>query len=198
MADLRTKLEAVVRMGRHLPQSPDMTFLLGFLAGNLSRLHFVRSLEGAPVAIAIAAGRRHIWPGSMFEAHVHSVPVPIPGALVSALAENDEAICVRVALDDAAEAAWFEPLLVESYLHIRGDRPEDALADRIAGVRGRIDAALDIYRECRRLLSDGRGEEEAKLRFFLGLAEGEIEGLGEQLSGLNRQLELRAEGDVGG
>lgn len=185
-----------MRVGRHLPQSPDMTFLLGFLAGNLSRLHFVRSLEGAPVAIAIAAGRRHIWPGSIFDAHVHSVPVPIPGALVSALAENDEAICVRVALDDAAEAAWFEPLLVDSYLHVRGDRPEDTLADRVHGVRGRIDSALDVYRECRRLLAEGNGEEESRLRFFLGLAEQEIQGLGEQLAGLNRQLEGRAGGNT--
>lgn len=197
MADLRTKLEAVVRVGRHLPQSPDMTFLLGFLAGNLSRLHFVRSLEGAPVAIAIAAGRRHIWPGSVFEAHIHTVPVPIPGALVSALAETDEAICLRVSLDDPAEAAWFEPLLVDSYLHVRGDRPEDTLAERVDGVRGHIDQALDVYRECRRLLAEGQGEGEARLRFFLGLAEQEIEGLGQQLSALNHQLERRAGGEGG-
>ena len=195
MADLRTKLEAVVRIGRHLPQSPDMTFLLGFLAGNLSRLHFVRSLEGAPVAIAIAAGRRHIWPGSVFEAHVHSVPVPIPGALVSALVENDEAICVRVSLDDPAEAAWFEPLLLDSHLNVRPDRPEDTLADRVQGVRGRIDQSLDVYRECRRLLADGGGEDEVRLKFFLGLAEQEIEGLGQQLAALNRQLGERAGGE---
>ncbi len=188
MPDLRTKLEAVVRVGRHLPQSPDMAFLLGFLAGNLARLHFVRSLEGAPVAIAIAAGRRHIWPGSVFEARVHSVPVPIPGALVSALVENDEPICVRVALDDPAEAAWFEPLLVDSYVHVQGDQPEDTLALRVQNVRGRIDQSLDIYRECRRLLSDGGGEDEARLKFFLGLAEQEIEGLGRQLADLTGRL----------
>ncbi len=183
-----------MRVGRHLPQSPDMTFLLGFLAGNLGRLHFVRSLEGAPVGISIAAGRRHIWPHSVFEAHVHTVPVPIPGALVGALVENDEPICVRVLLDDAAEAAWFEPLLVDSYAQARGGRAEDTLAERVQGVRGRIDQALDVYRECRRLLADGAGEDESRLRFFLGLAEQEIEGLGQQLSGLNEQLRDRDAG----
>lgn len=197
MADLRTKLEAVVRVGRHLPQSPDMTFLLGFLAGNLSRLHFVRSLEGAPVAIAVAAGRRHIWPGSVFEAHVHSVPVPILGALVSTLVENDEPICLRVAFDDPAESAWFEPLLIDSYAQVRGDRPADTLAVRVQNVRGRIDQSLDVYRECRRLLSEGAGEDEARLKFFLGLAEQEIEGLGRQLSALNGQLGSRSRGEGG-
>lgn len=192
MADLRTKLEAVVRMGRHLPQSPDMTFLLGFLAGNLERLHFVRSLEGAPVGIAIAAGRRHIWPGSVFEAHVHSVPVPLPGALVSTLVENDEPICVRVSFDDPAEAAWFEPLLVPSYAEVRAERPADTLRQRVESLRGRIDQSLDVYRECRRLLAEGEGEDEARLRFFLGLAEQEIEGLGRQLSTLNGQLSGRS------
>ena len=61
-------------------------------------------------------------------------------------------------------------------------------------MRGRIDQALDVYRECRRLLADGAGEDEARLRFFLGLAEQEIEGLGQQLSGLNEQLRERDTG----
>ncbi len=194
MADVRTKLEAVVRMGRHLPHNPDMTFFLGFLAGNLQRLHFVRSLEGAPVAIAISAGRRMIWPGSVFDATLHSVPVPLPGALVSALVENDEPICVRVALDDAMEAQWFEPLLVDSYDAIRADRPEDSLAARMRGLRTRIDQQLDVYRECRRLLAEGSGEDESRLRYFLGLAQTEIESLGTQLSALNTSLGRRDPG----
>jgi hypothetical protein len=188
LGDLRTKLEAVVRLGRHLPQNADMAFFLGFLAGNLSRLHFVRSLEGAPVAISIAAGRRHIWPGSVFDATLHNVPVPIPGALVAALVENDEPICVRVATDDPAEAAWFEPLTVESYC---AARPEDTLAARVESLRGKIDQQLDVYRECRRLLAEGGGEDEARLRFFLGLAQTEIEGLGHELSALNGRLQER-------
>ena len=191
MGDLRTKLEAVVRLGRHLPQHAEMTFLLGFLAGNLPRVHFVRSLDGAPVAISIAAGRRHIWPGSVFDATVHSVPVPIPGALVAALVENDEPICVRVSLDDPVEAAWFEPLLVDSYYAARSDRPLDTLATRVESVRGQIDQQLDIYRECRRLLAEGGGEDEARLRFFLGLAQSEIEGFGKELTALNGKLQAR-------
>lgn len=187
----RTKLEAVVRLGRHLPQHPEMAFLLGFLAGNLHRLHFVRSLEGAPVAISIAAGRRHIWPGSVFDATLHHVPVPMPGALVSALVENEEPICVRVAFDDAAEAAWFEPLLVDSYYNAAAARPEDTLASRVSSLRGQIDQQLDVYRECRRLLAQGEGEDESRLRFFLGLAQTEIEGFGRELADLNERLEQR-------
>ena len=191
VTDLRTKFEAVLRLGRHLPQNPDMAFLLGFLSGNLQRLHFVRHLEGAPVAIAVAGGRRYLWPGGAFSATVHSVPVPLPGPLVGALAENDEPICLRVSLDDPTDAAWFEPLLVDSYDAVRAGRKSDSLSDRVRGVRGRIDQALDVYRECRRLLDEGRGEDEARLKFFLGMAENEIEGLGHQLSDLNGRLRER-------
>jgi hypothetical protein len=189
LADLRTKYEAVVRLGRQLPPHPEITFLLGFLAGNLRRLHFVRSLEGAPVAISLSAGRRTLWPGTVFQATLHNVPVPIPAALVSALVENDEPICVRVVLDDPAEAAWFEQLLADSYEAVRVDRQEDTLEARVRSLRAKIDQQLDIYRECRRLLAEGGGEDEARLRFFLGLAQSEIEALGQQLQALNAQLE---------
>ncbi len=189
MPDLRTKLEAVVRIGRHLPQIPDLTFLFGFLAGNLSRLHFVRSLEGAPVAISVATGRRHIWPGSVFEARVHEVPVPFPATLVSTLAENEDPICLRASFDDPAESAWFEALLVDSYHSVRDGQSGDSLSERMRSVRGRIDQSLDVYRECRRLLGEGTGEDAHRLKFFLGLAQDEIEGLGRQLAELTSRLQ---------
>ncbi len=191
MAESRTKLEALVRVGRHLPQAPELAFLLGFLAGNLARVHFVRNLQGAPVAISLSAGRRTLWPGSGFEATIHRVPVPMPGSLVSALAENDEPICVRVSLDDAAEAAWLEPLVIDSYLDIGEAEQASSLEGRMRGLRARIDQQLDIYRECRKLLSDGAGEDEERLRFFLGLAEQEIEALGHRLTALNQDLQQR-------
>lgn len=185
---MRTKLEALVRVGRRLPQVPELAFLFGFLAGNLRRLYFVRTLEGAPVAIALSAGRRTLWPGSTFEATVHQVPVPLPTALVSALAENDEPICVRVTLDDAAEAAWLDPLLLDSYRDIGAAEEAATLQGRIRGLRARIDQQLDIYRECRKLLAEGHGEDGERLRFFLGLAEQEIDGLGQRLAALNTDL----------
>lgn len=180
-------LQAVMRMGTHLPQNPDMAFFLGFLAGNLDRLHFVRSLEGAPVAVHLAAGRRRIWPGPVFDAKMHQVPVPMPVMLVSALAENDEPICVHLALDDPQEAAFFEPLTEDSYDAIRPDRG-DTLHDRVTQLRRRIDQSLDVYRECRHLLEAHEGEDESRLRFFLGLAEEEIGGLSDQLKRLNGEL----------
>ncbi len=190
MADRRTLLEAVIRMGKHMPQNPDMAFFLGFLAGNLDRLHFVRSLEGAPVAIHLSAGRRHIWPGPMFDAKVRQVPVPMPGMLVSALVENDDPICVHVALDDPLEAAFFEPLTVDSYDDVRPGR-QDTLRERVSDLHHRIDQALDIYRECRQLLEANEGEDEKHLRFFLGVAQDEIEGLSHQLKHLNVRLRER-------
>ena len=182
-------------MGRHLPQNPELTFLLGFLAGNLRRVHFVRTVEGAPIAISLSASRRTLWPGSIFEATLHHVPVPMPGALVSALAETAEPICVHVTLDDPVDGAWIEPLLVDSYADVQGEDPHATLQSRMVGLRNQIDQQLDIYRECRRLLTEGAGEDESRLQFFLGLAQTEIEGLGRQLSGLNGELERRGKGD---
>jgi hypothetical protein len=188
-------LEAVIRMGKHLPQNPDVAFFLGFLAGNLHRLHFVRSLEGAPVAIRLAVGRKHIWPGPVFDAKVRQVPVPMPGMLVSALTENDDPICVHLSLDDPMEAAFFEPLTVDSYEDVRpGGR--ETLQERVHDLHQRIDQALDIYRECRKLLETHEGEDEQRLRFFLGLAQDEIEGLSRQLKQLN--LRLQDEGPAAG
>ena len=191
MAESRTKLEALIRVGRRLPQAPELAFLMGFLAGNLARLYFVRNLQGAPIAISLSAGRRTLWPGSTFEATVHQVPIPLPVAVVSALSENGEPICVRVTLDDPAESAWLEPLLIDSYHDIDAAEEASSLEGRMRGLRARIDQQLDIYRECRRLLSDGHGEDEERLRFFLGLAEHEIEALGHRLSALNQDLQER-------
>lgn len=190
MADQPTKIEAIARLGRHLPQHPDLFFLLGFLAGNLDRVHFVRSLEGAPVTVRLVAGRRQIWPHPVFDATVRGVPLPMPGMVVSALAGNDDPICVQVLLDDPADSAYFEPLTIDGFADVRGD--VQTLQERVQSIRGQIDQSLDIYRECRRLL--GQGEDEKHLQFFLGLAQNEIEGLGAELTRLRTALDERERG----
>ncbi len=194
MADETTRLDVLLRLGRHLPQSADIFFLLGFLAGNLDRVHFVQNLEGAPVQIHVAAGRRQIWPKPPIDAVVHGVPLPLPGMVVSALSERDDPICVQISVDDPPEQAWFDQFAVAGYEEVH--RPEDTLRERVQSVRIRIDQALDVYRECRRLLDEGEGVEEAQLQFFLGLAETEIEGLTAQLNALNGRLAARR--DQGG
>ena len=190
MVDPRKKLDALILFGSRVGSHPEMAYLLGFLAGRLDRLHFVRSLEGAPVAVRLAAGRRRLWPGSPFEATVRGVPVPAPGLFVAALCDSDDDICVQIELDDLAELVWFRDLLVDAYADLRGG-PQRRLDESIDQVRGRIDDALDIYRECRRVLEDEPGEREGHLRFFLKMAESEIEGLSRQLTTLNQQLTER-------
>jgi hypothetical protein len=163
-----------------MPANPEIAYLLGFLAGRLQRVHFVESLEGAPVAVRFAAGRRRIWPGVPFQALVHGVPVPGPAMLVSALLESDEDICVRVDCD-AVRASDAYAEVVEPAYDAAG-APESG-PGRAARLRARIDQTLDVYRACREALEAGDAEREAEVRFFLAMAEREIQALSRQLAG---------------
>jgi len=189
VAEEPSKLQALVRLGRHLPQHVDLFFLLGFLAGNTERLHFVRRLEGAPVALRFVAGRSQIWPQPVLDATVRGVPLPLPGMVVSALAGTQDPICVQVVVDDPADQAYLEPLTVDSYADVKSD--VQSLQERMRSIRARIDQSLDIYRECRRLLAEGTSADEQNLHFFLGLAEREIEGLNAELNRLRSVLQER-------
>lgn len=194
MVDPRKKLDALLLFGSRMGSHPEMAYLLGFLAGRLDRLHFVRSLESAPVAVRLAAGRRRIWPGSPFEATVRGVPVPGPALLVAALCDADDDICIQMELEDLTELEGFDELVAGSYAELNG-APERRLDERVDQVRGRIDNALDIYRECRRLLGEEPGGREGQLRFFLKMAQSEIEALSRELTALNQELaQRRAEG----
>jgi hypothetical protein len=180
---LRLKHEVLVRLGMLMSANPEIAYLLGFLAGRLERVHFVESLEGAPVAVRFAAGRRRIWPGVPFQAVVHDVPVPSPAMLVSALLESDEDICVRVDADPVTATDAYAEVVRPSYA------PADAAttaAERAARLRARIDQTLDVYRACREALQSGDPEREKEVRFFLAMAEREIQSLSRQLGETGR------------
>jgi hypothetical protein len=175
---LRHKHEVLVHLGMSMPANLEIAYLLGFLAGRLERLHFVESLEGAPVAIRFAAGRRRIWPGVPFQALIHDVPVPGPAMLVSALLESDEDICVRIDAESVTATDTYADVVEPSY----APKPaKDAAAERAARLRARIDQTLDVYRACREALQEGDPERETEVRFFLSMAEREIQALSRQL-----------------
>jgi hypothetical protein len=166
-------------------------YLIGFLVGRLDRVHLVRDLEGAPVAIHLASGRRRVWPAGGFDARIHNVPVPSPAMVVSALVDSDDDICVQLAVDDPVEAAGVDEVSVASYAEVRRD--PGGIQDHVQRVRGKIDRALDVYRECRQALEASTEEREKELRFLLDLAEKEIGGLSRQLTELTAQLQARGQ-----
>ncbi len=164
-----------------MPVNPEIAYLLGFLAGRLERVHFVESLEGAPVAVRFAAGRRRIWPGVPFQAVIHDVPVPSPAMLVSALLESAEDICVRIDSDAVTASDAFAEVVEPMY---EGAAPaRETATERAARLRARIDETLDVYRACREALEAGEPEREAEVRFFLAMAEREIQALSRQMAG---------------
>ena len=181
MVDARRKLEVLQRLAAEVDGSPDLLYLIGFMTGRLERVHFVRSIEGASVGVRIAAGRRRLWPGLPFHGEVRGVPVPGPAAMVSALAESDDEIFLRVESDALAGREEFETLVAAN--------PSEAWAtespaERADEIHRAIDRSLDIYRECRRLLDEGDPERQPELERFIEMARQEIESLRRGLANL--------------
>ncbi|HVB09643.1 MAG TPA: hypothetical protein VNM16_04680 [Bacillota bacterium] len=175
---LRKKHDVLVHLGMVMPANPEVAYLIGFLAGRLERVHIVEDLEGAPVAIRFAAGRRRLWPGVPFQGVIRGVPVPSPAMVVSALLESAEDICVRIDAEEVMASPDFADVVEPSFEALaEPERP----AERAARLRARIDQTLDVYRACREALAEGDAERAAEVRVFLGMAEREIQALSRQL-----------------
>jgi hypothetical protein len=177
----------ILRLGQHLSGSADLVYLLGFLAGRLDRVHFVRDLEGAPVALRFAFGRRRVWPAVPFQGVIRGVPVPAPAFVVSALLESDDDIFVRVDAEEITESPGYSEIVLPSYQAVVGGGA--SLQERVANLRARIDQTLDIYRACREVLATGDPERQGEIRFFLNLAQREIEALSRQLQAVQSEAE---------
>lgn len=183
----REKLNALLQFGARVADDPMLQLLVGFLAGQVDRVHFVRSLEGAPIAVRIAIGRRAVWPARGFHATVRGVPIPVPVALVSVLAETTDPIALQLSFDGMEAALWLQKVQKDDLAEATRS-PRLRLEEDLAALRARIDQALDVYNECQRLLADGDPAREKELRFFLELARREIEGLGAEFQRLRAEL----------
>ncbi|MBX6350509.1 MAG: hypothetical protein IRZ11_03230 [Clostridia bacterium] len=188
MESRRDKLKALLQFGAQVADDPMLQLLVGFLAGQVDRVHFVRSLDGATIGVRVALGRRAVWPARGFHATVRGVPVPVPAALVSVLSETSDPIALQVVFDGMEGALWLQKVLHDDLAEATR-APEARRADDLAALRARIDQALDVYNECRRLLEDGDPAREKELRFFLDLARREIESLGAEFQRLRAGLD---------
>lgn len=184
----RDKLNALLQLGARVADEPMLQLLIGFLAGHVERVHFVRSLEGAPIAVRIAMGRRAVWPGQGFHATVRGVPIPVPVALVSVLAETDDPIALQLVFDGMEAAFWLQKVLHDNIADATRS-PRARVRENMEELRARIDQALDVYRECRQLLESGDPSREQELKFFLDLARSEIGNLSQELERLKSTLE---------
>ena len=180
--DRARKLEVLRRVAMVLRPEGPLLVLFGFLAGRLDRVHFVRSLEGAGVAIQLSADSR-IWPRVPFRGRVGEETVLNPIAFVDLVATRDDDLYVRVDFPYGDEPGW--------YREVAQDAPQDwraSLEEATLRVRERIDFALDAYRAAAPLVEKATGEERRRLQFVLETARTEIQGLSRQLSELQARL----------
>ena len=176
---------ALMQLAERLPKHPALMLLIGFLAARLPRVHFtLPSLlpEDAEVRVAITTPQARIWTGRWFRAWLGQAAVPDPVVLVSALTERDVDIYLSVDFGPAVPE-WYEAAVSGALAPV-----EQAPTDRLEDLRRRVDHALDIYNECRRMLEAGDAEREKELQFLLELARQEVEALGAELRRLKEEL----------
>jgi len=188
------KLRLLYSFASLMPPEPNLMFLTGLLAGAIDRLHFVRDLTGAPIAIRLAAGRARIWPAPGLEIKLRDVTVPDPMTLGSVLAGTEDPICVQLVLSGHHESEEFQRLVVDSYADVAAGRDANVKSkeERIEELKVQVDRALDIYSECLQQLRSGEdpGERKVQLKFFLQMAQKELEECSREMRELERELEI--------
>lgn len=187
--EIRLKVRVLQRLSIAAYPDAMLVYLCGLLMGAVHRVYFVRDLDGAPIAIQINMGRARVWPTPPWQANVGGMTLPDPLTLASALAQRNDPICVKVAFDGADEDEEFQQLLVDNYLDVMAGRTAGVLRaeSRIDHLRNRIDRALDIYNECRRLMEESSPERRAELEAFQKMAQEELQACTREL----RELELQ-------
>ncbi|HLT59269.1 MAG: hypothetical protein LOD91_03770 [Limnochordales bacterium] len=188
--ELRRKVRVLQQLSVAAYPDAMLIYLCGLLMGAVHRVHFVRHLEGAPIAIQIAMGRARVWPTPPWQATVGGMSIPDPLTLASALAQRDDPICVKLMFDGSNEHEDFQRSLVDSYADIVAGRTAGVqeAEDRMAELRARIDRALDIYNECRRMMEEGTPERQAELAAFQRMAQEELQACTRELRQLEMQL----------
>lgn|SRR5690554_3040866 len=187
--EVRRKVRVLQQLSVAAYPDAMLVYLCGLLMGAVHRVHFVRSLEGAPIGVQISMGRARVWPTPPWQATVSGMTIPDPLTLASALAQRDDPICVKLVFDGSHEHEDFQQSLVDSYADIAAGRTAGVQngEDRMTELRARIDRALDIYNECRRLMDEGNPERQAELAAFQRMAQEELQACTREL----RQLEMQ-------
>lgn len=190
MDETRRKVRVLQQLAVDAYPDAMLVYILGLLMGAVDRVHFVRDLDGAPIALQVNIGRARVWPMPSWQATVGGMTFPDPLTLAAAIAQQDDPICVRLTFDGSESDEEFQEIVVDEYA--------DIAAGQTAGVqlaqggmddlRDRIDRALDIYNECRRLLENSDGGRQAELETFQRMAQEELQACTRELKQLEMQL----------
>jgi hypothetical protein len=182
------KLEALNNFTKQVGDDPVLAYLMGFLTGQVDRVHFVRDPRGADISLKLSQDRLTVWPGEPFRANVGGVMMPHPIAFVRAVgqAHTERQICVSLNFERADEAAWYQEVLLPDVSHVQ--LGIQAAEEEAKSLRLEMDHALDIYAECKRLMEESGSERKGELDYYMSVAETQMRLLSAQLEEVSAQL----------
>mgnify|MGYP001362140749 CR=1 FL=1 len=155
--------------------------LLGFFAGRIDGVRFVKDDSDASLYVYLATASR-LWPKLPFRAKIDGEAVNNPFAFIERAALRDDPIEVKVDFGVDAVPEWYEAAVE------RSADPREALHESIEQIRRKIDLALDVYRTASEARVTASEEEQAYLRFVLEKAKAEMRELNLRLTRLEEQL----------
>lgn len=180
----RKRFAAIMKLASELPKHPALMMLIGFLSAQLDRVRLVPPgmiPTDAEVRVEITTPQARIWTGRWFRAWLGTAEVPDPVVLISAMTERDSDIYVAVDFGPHMPD-WLREAM--DPVAATGMSPRERLDD----LRARVDHALDVYNEVRKLLEEGDTEREKELHFLLDTAKDEIQRLSAEIERLKSEL----------
>jgi uncharacterized protein YpiB (UPF0302 family) len=180
------KLEALHNFSLMVIRHPLLSYLMGFLIGQVDRVHFVADLRGAEVAVKLTMRRKALWPNEPFQATVSGVTMPNPVAFVQAVSNKQSEICVMLDFDNAEDTPWYQEVLLPDASYVQ-DTLEAAQEESLR-LKQEMDRVLDIYRECKTMLNTAAPEKKKEMEFYINLAEQQLKQLSTQLDELNAKM----------
>ncbi len=187
LTDVRRILTHLARISI---SAPSVQIAVGFLLANPSRVRFVSQIaEGPGLAMAISVHRRIEIPLAPWQGFINGVPVPDPLLwMEAAMGKDGQVITVRISTDDFELIQRLSPMVTkDAERHRRAE-----LSDRVQNLRHDLDQALDLYNEVRHVMEVDQ-DRHAELSKFLGIAEQEMQGIGQELKFLRSRLESTEE-----
>ncbi|HHY47249.1 MAG TPA: hypothetical protein GX506_08145 [Firmicutes bacterium] len=186
MISREKKIEALNNFTGMVANIPALTYLMGYLVGQVDRVYFVKDLRSAEIAVRISQDRLTVWPAEPFHAIVSGVIIPNPVSFATAVNNMKEPICVSLNFANAENTPWYQEVLLPDVSYVKG--VEEATEDKARELRLEIDRTLDIYRECKKLMETDTGERRKELDYYLTIAQNQLKELNRQLEQVTMQM----------
>ncbi|HHV62285.1 MAG TPA: hypothetical protein GXX51_06575 [Firmicutes bacterium] len=190
MISKEKKIEALSNFTAMVANNPALTYLMGYLTGQVDRVHFVKDLNGAEIAVRVSQGRLTVWPAEPFRATVAGLIILNPISFAAAVNNMKDPICVSLYFENAENTPWYQEVLLPDVSYVKG--AEEAVEDKAKELRSEMDRTLDIYRECMKLLESDTGERRKELDYYLVVAQNQLRELNRKLEQVTIEMNRRA------